>query len=663
MRNFKTYSFSRNIKFSLLVFLSLFTFSVSAQKDVLLYSTDFTDWGAMNNTAAGSDATFNVTLGGEGFIIGSRPTVDPTGTVCGVKGFIRNNSDSDVKLTFKPLDFISGGVVELLICPTTTSNTRQVIVSPADAVMVESPVPVPASSRYDRVLVGTSSTSLAGASTTVLDPAKVDTYLSGNYFAIGGDPSQGPFTVSYRLPATFTGTQTITIGKSDWHKDIAIAGLKVYTSVGTTPYVASTNYPKSPASGLVMTGAVGGAANSGVVSNSPVLAQLWNSNNDVVVSIEGTDASKFSLVGAATDGTLTIPNAQIKNLEKQIDVNFTPSVKAGVSSAVMKIMSSGVANPYYVTLTGITGGGAPQIVADTASLPFWTIPITKASQTLNVTGLNLTGDLQLSITGAGASRFSLSQSTISSSLAQSGVSVDISFLGDIVFGELDAVLVITSAGAQMVTVPLKGYTQETKPVIYKLDFAVDAPGQAYVNTSPGGTYFKQGTLVSVKVTPETGYKIDSWSDAVGTTSVKRSFYVSDLVNTDNGVPITIKMVLGVQDTTTYVVGELGLVGYVPTYTGVDGELVLTWSSVPNDNTTTDYVVTVYDMSGNEVGASQTVTNATSLTVSSLAPGAYYKYRVTTTAVVNSVTETYDTGKVGPFITTGTPTDGFKCGKE
>jgi hypothetical protein len=647
--------FSTRLWIALFVLFGAMSFSAYAQKDILLYSTDFTDWGAMNESSAGSDDVFNATGGGAGFVLGSKPTVDPTGAACGGTGFIRNNSDSNLKLKFPEFNFVSGGAVELWLCAMTTSNTRQVIIPGADAVMIEGPVPTPSSNRYDRIGIGTGTTintSMMGGNNTTLDNTKVGVYFPGDSWISSGGSTY--YKVTYRLPAaTFTGLKTIQLGSSDWHKDIAICAIKIYTGVGTVvPYVASTNYPKAPADGHVMQGLVGGAVNSGTAVNDPIKIKGWNlSGADVILSIEGKDATKFSLTGAATDGTLTVPNATAL-LGYDVPLQFTPSVHEGVSSALLKIEAAGC-SPYYVSLTGITGGGTtPKILASSAVIPFYTSVIETVSKTLSLTGVNLTGDVAVSFEGSGKEQFSvpLGEDVISKANATAGYTLTIKFKGTNDPSELENIfLVLKSPGADDVRIPLYGITRDVNPPLYDLIFEVNPSGSAYLDLSLVGPKYEQGTTVEVKVEPEKGYALYYWSDNAGSRSKSRTFRVT----ANKSVTIFMKKIATEEEEEE----NADYVAYTPSNITNDG-FTAKWSSAPD---ATGYTVVIYDKNKTEIARIPAGT-ANSLNVSGLAPSSpqelsdfFYYFEVEATVPAG----TEKTTMIGPIRLNGTIL--FNCG--
>lgn len=256
-----------------------------AQKDILLYSTDFTDWLQMDGTSGSSDDVFQGSGAGTGFTLGDKPQVFPDGTIGGATGYLTINNGPNNGIDCKELDFIAGGAVEIEFVNKTGSNTRWVGIQGADAVLVESLEPT--DGRYDRAHVGTLSGTNYSAGTALGDKtgptaSLFNTWVNG--FNGVDNNGTGVTKVSFRLPASFTGTKRI---KLVMHKDIAITSLKIYTTVGTTPYVSSTDYPNAGAdgsktsAGLTIQGAVSGPAVTGTVN-----VKAYNITSPVTLSIE-----------------------------------------------------------------------------------------------------------------------------------------------------------------------------------------------------------------------------------------------------------------------------------------------------------------------------------------------------------------------------------------
>ena len=582
------------------------TTAAFGQKDIMLYSTDFTDWTAQVMTGS-SDV-----LNQKGFSYSAKPGVYPTETTgCGDVGFIASQNSTN-KLTFPSFTFISGGVVVIECC--VNKNGRTLTLSGSGASGVTASVP----------------------ESPTATKASDEEQVSGAQVKTGKD--YGKYVIEY----VFSGSGDIQLELATTAKkgEVDISKITVYSSVGSTPYVCSPDYPDAKADGsgtslgLKLQGEIGGAAVTGNVT-----IKGYNLTGDVTFSVVGNDAAKFTL------GATTMSAADAMAGTNSVAVNFTPSVKAGNAVAMLKISSA--TNDYYVNLIGATGSGNPQIVAPTSLLNFWTSLIATTTQNLDVSGLNLTGPITATVEGTGASRFSLSTSEISLADATKGTTLGITFTGDIKAGELPASLVLSSPGAPSVTVPLKGVTSLLRPVMYPLTFDVSPSGTAYVETNPGGTIFLEGTQVTVTVTLEKGYKVARWQDASGNTRSTRVFVVSESKNTMSGDPITVFTEKGQQSEGGDDPVEVkGLVALEATNITANS-MTANWTA--QDGNANGYVVTVTDVNGNVVATQQAASTATSVEISGLDENTLYYYTVEGTGTEGTVT----TEKVGGFKTPST----------
>ncbi|MBQ6962079.1 MAG: fibronectin type III domain-containing protein [Paludibacteraceae bacterium] len=594
------------IKKSVLASMLAITTAAFGQKDIMLYSTDFTDWTAQVMTGS-SDV-----LNQKGFSYSAKPGVYPTETTgCGDVGFIASQNSTN-KLTFPSFTFISGGVVVIECC--VNKNGRTLTLSGSGASGVTASVP----------------------ESPTATKASDEEQVSGAQVKTGKD--YGKYVIEY----VFSGSGDIQLELATTAKkgEVDISKITVYSSVGSTPYVCSPDYPDAKADGsgtslgLKLQGEIGGAAVTGNVT-----IKGYNLTGDVTFSVVGNDAAKFTL------GATTMSAADAMAGTNSVAVNFTPSVKAGNAVAMLKISSA--TNDYYVNLIGATGSGNPQIVAPTSLLNFWTSLIATTTQNLDVSGLNLTGPITATVEGTGASRFSLSTSEISLADATKGTTLGITFTGDIKAGELPASLVLSSPGAPSVTVPLKGVTSLLRPVMYPLTFDVSPSGTAYVETNPGGTIFLEGTQVTVTVTLEKGYKVARWQDASGNTRSTRVFVVSESKNTMSGDPITVFTEKGQQSEGGDDPVEVkGLVALEATNITANS-MTANWTA--QDGNANGYVVTVTDVNGNVVATQQAASTATSVEISGLDENTLYYYTVEGTGTEGTVT----TEKVGGFKTPST----------
>ena len=625
------------IKKSVLASMLAITTAAFGQKDIMLYSTDFTDWGAVNGSGASSGDVLPCTKGGAGFFLLGKPTLDPsTGTL--------SFANSTCYIETKSFDFVSGAVVEVEFYSTST-NAREISLSESvTQVKLDYTDYVDGAAKITDGKVGNTmmAVSTSNISTTPEDDRNVMLPAIRNGEWQAGSTFKNPkvanttYVVSFNMPSV-VGAKTIKV--QGMNKDVHIKSLKIYTSVGNNPYVASPSYPNAGSDGsktsvgLTLQGEVGGAQVSGNVD-----IKGFNLTGDVTFSVVGNDAAKFALGSTTMSAADAMAGANVT-------VSFTPSVKASAASAMLKISSA--SNDYYVNLIGATGSGNPQIVAPTSLLNFWTSLIAKTTQSLDVSGLNLTGPVTATLEGAGADRFSLSTSEITLAEATKGTKLTITFIGDLQESELPANLVLNSAGAASVTIPLKGITTTLKPVMYPLEFDVNPSGTAYVETNPGGTVFKEGTQVTVKVTLEKGYKVARWQDASGNTRSERVFVVSESKNTMSGDPITVFTEKGQQSEGGDDPVEVkGLVALEATNVTANS-MTANWTS--QDGNANGYIVTVTDASGNVVATQQAASTATSVEISGLDENTLYYYTVEGTGTEGTVT----TEKVGGFKTPST----------
>lgn len=118
-------------------------------------------------------------------------------------------------------------------------------------------------------------------------------------------------------------------------------------------------------------------------------------------------------------------------------------------------------------------------------------------QTINISGLNLSGDIQMTISGTDADQFSLSQSTISQtdSIAPN-TTITLAF-SPTKTGPTSATLTCSSAGATDITLPLSGLSGLENPVALTATDISESGFKANWNVVPGASEY----LVDVYFTP------------------------------------------------------------------------------------------------------------------------------------------------------------------
>ena len=620
------------IKKSVLVSMLAITTAAFGQKDILLYSTDFTDWGAVDGSSASSSDVLSGTQGGAGFSIMGRPVVDPaTGTL--------SFGNSSCYIETKKFDFVSGAVIEVEFYAN-ASNAREITLSETvTQVKLDYTDYVDGTAKITDGYIGNTMMAVASSniSTTPEDDRNVILPAIRNGEWQAGSKFKNPkyqgatYTVSFNMPSV-VGEKSIQI--SGMNKDVFIKSLKIYTSVGTTPYVASPSYPNAGADGSkASSGLAVQALPGGNVVDANVDIKAYNITSPVSLSIIGDGAAQFSLTQTTIDASAALAGTSIP-------VKFTSTSTSSISQALLVISAAGAEN-YYVNLLGQSGTGNPEIIADNSLLKFYTFQTGRVTQTIDVSGLSLTGPITATLSDG---NFSVPSSEISLYNALKGSKLKVTFTGDIVEGTKDATLTLSSPGAADVVIPLQGVTTLEKPHVYPISFVANPAGSAAIKHTPGGSQFLEGEKITVTVTPNTGYNIVSWSDNAGSTKKTRVITAT----------MTTPAVIIVNLSTSAPVGPSGGGGAGSSFVArpatnvTANSLTANWSAATNSvsGATTTYTVTLYDAAGNQVDQQQVGTALTAqfTGLSSYTP---YYYQVRSTSTDEGQTET---NKVGPFYT-------------
>lgn len=598
-----------------------------------LYNTDFSDWTARPYSGSSGDVLI-ASGGGAGFTVPADATIDPTTGKLWIEG-----STSARWLTTKTFNLLPGGtgvVIELDVeLNNYSSNDVFQILAPtaASQVAVLKFDYISGAVNYSNLIAG--STFLGSGST--LDQSKIGVWFPGQYVFLPKN-CVGRATIAFFIPG-ITGNQAFRI--FELRKQMPLHGIRICNSVGTQKLVVSTDYLKcdDDAIGLSIIGTKG--------SSTPVSKTLnikaWNITAPITMSIMGADSGSFSLPVK----TITQANALAGQL---VSVEFIPSVVAGVHNAQLKLSSIG-ASDYCVNLTGLTQTGfTPEIIADTATIPFWTSLIATTTNTIKIAGINLTGNISLSLSGTSANQFSISTNSIPQSNGIANENITIKYLGDINVKTQTANLVITSPGAATKTIPLMGVTSELKPNLRNLNFIISPAGSGYVKTNPQGTRFLHGSKIEVSAIPESGYRLERWGDGKASNHTTRTITLTDLTQGT----ITVYFASSTQNPPA--VQSPSFVAYVPI--GItDTAFTVSWTTVPD---ATGYLVTLYDKFGgdfiNTFPVSSGSTN--SILITGLTPGKFYSYKVETTG---GITPAKRTSIVGPYQTTGGVST-YNCGQ-
>lgn len=134
-----------------------------------------------------------------------------------------------------------------------------------------------------------------------------------------------------------------------------------------------------------------------------------------------------------------------------------------------------------------SGDVTPTITATTKEIDFGTVKQSSAVKSFGVLGSSLTSDISISITGNDADKFSISASTISKSVI--GATINVTYTPS-EMGSHTASLVITSKGANTITIPIKGATGELE------NFITENGLQYYLIPSvTGGTHAGEKLIV------------------------------------------------------------------------------------------------------------------------------------------------------------------------
>lgn len=628
----------------LLILFQFFALTLFAQqnKDILLYSTDFTGWTAVDYSSGLSSGSHPQTSGdGEGFVLSGRAVINPTGIVNGFTGYgYYTNSYSSQAITFPAFDFVSGGVVEIVYCAE-SSSTATITMPDADFV------------RFEEIhdpnnAIGTGYRYIKAGSDVLGDQngwfADAFGWHSGNSVQVRYSGTY--YKILFSIPSSVTGERTLELQMLKQANKIV--SMKVWSAVGDVPYVCVKNKADAGANGKIVTDAVlfKGLLGGEDVENK-IVVQSFNTDAPVRLEVVGDDAEKF-----------TLPVAEIADASAGVEVSvlYTPSaVKCGKSEVLLKVSSADESiKPYYVRLQGVTSvNDGPQIVAETSTLKFLVNPIGKFSQRIGVLGLNLTGTVSAQIEGRDASLFSLDKTEVSVKDASYGDTLAITYRGDFHQAESEAYLVFSSPGASPVRVPLLGKTIENEKIILqKFKVYVSPSGSGYTEKNLGGEIFSNGEIINVSVLPEEGYKVKFWSDNVTCTDKMRSV----LIDSEAPSYLIVYLEKGEEENDENVVD-------VPfqalTATDItDQSMEAHWTIAENSDGTSAKVYTIVLMDGQGHQLQTKTTSRNGVLFKNLDSGTDYYYQVTSNSDKDGekITE-----KIGPFRTKAVNTT-KKCGE-
>ena len=171
-----------------------------------------------------------------------------------------------------------------------------------------------------------------------------------------------------------------------------------------------------------------------------------------------TGADLTGNVTLACDGTgFTIDKTTINKNDATngttVTVTYNPT--AGGNHTGTVTLNSAGAQPVTVSLNG-TATSIPTLTANPTSLSFNTVAGTPVTKNFTVTGVNLTGDVNVACTGTG---FTVNKTTITKNEATNGATVTVTY-NPTAAGNNTGTVTLTSSGAQSVTVSLNGTATE-----------------------------------------------------------------------------------------------------------------------------------------------------------------------------------------------------------
>ncbi|MBR5436149.1 MAG: hypothetical protein IK120_04720, partial [Muribaculaceae bacterium] len=223
----------------------------------------------------------------------------------------------------------------------------------------------------------------------------------------------------------------------------------------TPPESAELPIKKGAATASVSSLAFAATSTSAVTKSVKLTNEYLN--GEYTFTISGANAEQFA-VTSITGNTVYSASTTVK-------VSYTPT--DGITSSTGYLRCS---SPYMtdivIPLTGTYTPPStdPTITASASSLSFTAEEESSVTKSVTFTGANLTGNISLALSGANASQFSLS----ASSLGTSGGSVTVTY-SPAAAGSHSATLTASSSGAPSVTVALNG-TATAKPIVDPTQF-------------------------------------------------------------------------------------------------------------------------------------------------------------------------------------------------
>ncbi len=248
-----------------------------------------------------------------------------------------------------------------------------------------------------------------------------------------------------------------------------------------------------------------------------------NLTGDITPTISGDNASYF-----------TVSPESLGTNGGELTVTYNPT-DAGNHTATLTLSSTG-AQDVTIALTGTaTAPTVPTIAVNPATVTINTEPNTAGTGSFTVTGTNLTGDINLAVSGDG---FAVNPTTITAAEAANGKSVLVTYSPQ-EEGTFDGTITLTSEGAETKTVAVTAnvqtvhYTGEVTPTA--LNF-----GEVLVGQSATAQQIKVSNTGSETFTPSFSidnsvFTIDEPTAITGGTSIYYNVnYTPTAAGTDNG---------------------------------------------------------------------------------------------------------------------------------
>ena len=212
------------------------------------------------------------------------------------------------------------------------------------------------------------------------------------------------------------------------------------------------------------------------------------------ISVTGSSLTDNITITKSGDSAFSIDQTSVTQTDgvanATITVTYSPTA-AGSHTGTLTLTSTD-AETVTISLSGTAQAATPTLVANKSSLSFEATKGTTAdAQTVNVSGVFLTGNVTVAVSGTG---FAVSETTLSNSdvLSANGKDITVTFTAPSRTGDYTGTLTLTSAGAETVTIALTG-TSKPKLVdytVYQLTSTLTAGGEYLIvsRNSAGAGY-------------------------------------------------------------------------------------------------------------------------------------------------------------------------------